>query len=266
MWKLPALCLALAGLIPGLADAVEVSKPRSTYGGFAGATRSDAKFLPGDVLFLEYEVRGLTVGEKSGTVSYYSVLEFFDAAGKSISEKKNPKQELVLQLGGSSVPGDLNAVMGDDQKPGKYKIKLSVYDNNVKDGKPAVMEYPFELLKKEFGVVQVVAPAFGVAGGNHLLQFGLIELPLDKNGDPSVDITFRVLDESSKKEVAKPVYMNYPKDMPDGVNLKKQNLAPVQFPMYLNRAGRYIVDVDIAEKLNKKNIKMQFPVNVIDFK
>jgi len=111
-----------------------------------------------------------------------------------------------------------------------------------------------------------VAPAFGVVGGNHLLQFGLIELPLDKNSDPSVDITFRVLDEGSKKPVAKPVFMTFPKDLPDGVNLKKQNFAPVQFPMYLNRPGRFIVDVDIAEKLNKKNIKMQFPLNVIELK
>src|SRR5262245_29873363 len=144
MWKFPALLLALASLAPGLASAVEVKSVRSTYGGFAGATRPDTKYLPGDVLFLEYELRGLMVGEKTGTVSYYSVLEFFDSSGKSISEKKNPKQELVLQLGGNSVPGDLNAVMGDNQPPGKYKLKLTVYDNNDKSGKPAVLEYPFE--------------------------------------------------------------------------------------------------------------------------
>src|SRR5262249_6665342 len=80
MRKIPAPVLALAGLIgliPALAGAVEIKNVRSVYGGFAGATRPDSKFLPGDVLFLEYELRGLTIGKETGIVSYYSELEFY---------------------------------------------------------------------------------------------------------------------------------------------------------------------------------------------
>ena len=229
MWKTSALGLTVLIVVPLGAGALEVKNPRSAYGPF-GATRTDNKFLPGDVLFIHYDIEGLAVNDK-GKVNYYSELEFFDAKGTSISRKKNETISLMPDLGGKTFPGVLNAVMGEDQKPGKYKVKLKVVDLNAK--KTAELEYPFELLPKGFGAIRVSSPGFGVPGGDYYVQMVLVELPLDAKKMPNVDLTMTVLEEGGKTPLSKPVVINYPKQLPDDANLQKQNLVPVVIPLYL---------------------------------
>src|SRR5262249_52267165 len=99
MSKLSALVIAV-GLIVATVSvstvgrAAEIKNVRAVYGlEPPGVPRADKKFLPRDVLFLHYQIVGLTVDEKTGNVNYDSVLEFFGPDGKSIDKKKNPKQQ-----------------------------------------------------------------------------------------------------------------------------------------------------------------------------
>lgn len=256
-----ALTLGLLLLGPGLAGALEIKNARASYGTL-GATRTDNKFLPGDLLFIHYDIEGLTLVK--GSVSYYSELEFYDAKNNRVHSKKDATQNLIPQLGGNRFPGLLNAIMGEDQKPGKYTLKLKVVDVNSK--KTAEYSYPFELLAKGFGPIRVMAPAFGVPGGDSAVQLVLVESPLDSKGLPSIDITMKIFEQGGKAEVAKPVVISFPKQLPDDVNLQKQNLIPVVFPIYLNRAGRFNIDVEINEKQKGKKLKLHLPLTVIDLK
>jgi hypothetical protein len=258
---LGALALSVVLLGPRPASALEVKNTRACYGPY-GATRTDNKFLPGDVLFMHYDIDGLTVAK--GRVSYYSELEFYDAKNNRVHSKKNEIQNLIPDLGGTSFPGLLNAIMGDDQKPGKYTLKLKIVDQNSK--KTAEYSYPFELLPRSFGTIRVMAPAFGVPGGEYAVQFALLELPLDAKGNPNVDVTMKILEEGSKTELSKPAVLNFPKHLPDDTNLKERNLVPVLFPIYLNRAGRFTIEVDIDEKQKGKKTKLRFPLTVLDMK
>jgi hypothetical protein len=268
MWKSSALrvslfSVGLLALTGQCASALEVKNTRPAYGPL-GATRPDNKFLPGDVLLIHYDIEGLTPHTKTGKVAYSSELEFLDSKGKTISSKKSEAQSLIPDLGPKSVAGIMNAIMGEDQKPGKYTVKLKVTDLNSK--KTAEFAYPFELLPKGFGAIRVMSPAFGVPGGESMIQFALVELPLDKKGNPSVDITMTITEEGSKTTLSTKV-INWPKDLPDDLNLQKQNLVPVVIPISnLNRAGRFVINLDVEEKNQKRNIKLRFPLTVLDLK
>ena len=80
---------------------------------------------------------------------------------------------------------------------------------------------------------------------------------------PNVDIMMRVLDDAGK-EVGKPIYSSLPKDLPDEIDLKKENFVPMQFPIFLNRVGSFVVEINAADKLAKKTIQLKYPLTVID--
>jgi len=252
--------LALSAAFLGQATAVELKNPRSTYGPL-GAVRSNTKFLPGDYLFMTYDIDGLQIDAKSGKCNYKTVLELFDSQNKVIFKKETPN-EVVPQLGGSRLPGDLHVIMGRSQAPGKYNVRLTVIDNLGKDGKSFL--YPFEIVPPTFGLVGVTAPAVGFPGQPYSAQFAMVNLTLDGKKMPSVDITMRILDESGTKQVAAPVFSNLPRDLPEEINLQKENFVPMQFPIYLNRAGRFTIDIEAVDKNANKKASLRYSLTVLD--
>src|SRR5262245_4838676 len=119
MRRVFAFAAVLVVLVAGQASALEVKNVRLTHGLF-GATRTDAKFLPGDYVFLMFDIDGLTTDTKSGKVSFEAVREILDGSKNSIYSKKLPPVELQLMQGGSRYPLKLEAPIPDDHKPGKY--------------------------------------------------------------------------------------------------------------------------------------------------
>src|SRR6476659_5228004 len=69
------------GLFPHLASALEIKNIRVCYGPF-GATRADTKVLPGDVIFMTFELDGLGIDPKTKKTNYDTTLEFIDATKK----------------------------------------------------------------------------------------------------------------------------------------------------------------------------------------
>src|SRR5262249_39715848 len=155
------------------------------------------------------------------------------------------------------------AIMGKDQPAGKYTLKWTIHDVYGKTS--ASREYAFELLPVGYGVIQALSPAFGVPGSQHVVRFGVVELPLDKTGKPKVDITWTIR-ASGGKPVSKPFVTKYPEQpLPPKVDLKELNVLPVDHLIYLNRPGNFTIDVEINEKLSPKSpkIKMSFPLQVL---
>ena len=98
----PAAALATtAAMLPTEGSAIELKNFRSCYAPLPyGATRLDAKCLPGDFLFLTYDIEGLKFDEQTGKASFVTVLELFDENAKLIFNKETPN-EVIAQLGGS---------------------------------------------------------------------------------------------------------------------------------------------------------------------
>jgi hypothetical protein len=245
-------------LCPSLSSAVDIKNIRPCYGPL-GATRFDKKCLPGDVFFMTYDLENLAL-DKTGKASYTTTLELLDAQQKVLFKKETPN-DVVPQLGGTRMPGDLHVIMGTKQAAGKYAIKLTVYDKLGKDGK--AFTYNFEVVPEAFGFVGASAKAVEFQGTQYVAGFGLVNLTLDAKKQPNVEVKIQILDDSGKA-VAPVVQILIPRDMPADTELEKANFVPITFPIFLNRPGRYTIDVQAEDKIAKKTAKLSFPLTVID--
>lgn len=249
-------------ILPGAASALELKNFRPCYAPLPfGANRTDGKCLPGDFLFFTYDIEGLKFDEKTGKAKYVTVIELFDSQAKPLFPAKETPNEVVAQLGGSRMPGDVHVQMGQAQKPGKYILRLTVQDRATKEQKSHV--HQFELLPPTFGFVGVIAPTVGFPGQHHATDFFLVEMGLDKDKRPNVEIVMRVLD-ASGKAVATPVVSNLPADLAPNANLEKENAHQMRYPVYLNRSGRFTVDIYAKDNVSKKEARLTYPLTVID--
>lgn len=258
MRKVVLAVLALA-LCPAWSEALEIKNVRPRFGPY-GALRTDLKAQPGDIIFLSYDLEGLGVDPKSGKASYVTNLALMDAADKQLFSKDTPV-DLILQLGGTRVPGDLYISTGPKQAPGKYTIRLTVTDKVSKDIK--AIKYEFELVPEAFGFVGVTAPALGLPGQNYVANFGLVNMALDPKKQPSVEVKMSVLD-SQGTAVARPVFISLPKDLPADIDVQKENFVPLTYPVYLNRPGQFTIEITATDGVGKKEAKVRYGLTVLD--
>src|ERR1700730_368686 len=104
MLQTRALVAALS-LAPAQDGPLTITNDRITFCGEFGPTRPNNKFLPGDTVWLAFDVENLKM-EAAGVVKYSMNMDVFDTAGKSIfkSPQPPPKQDMVLPLGGGKMP------------------------------------------------------------------------------------------------------------------------------------------------------------------
>ena len=241
------------------ASAVELKNIRPCFGPM-GATRHETKLLPGDVLFMSYDIEALSVDAKTGKASYVTILELLDAEQKVLFKKETPN-EVMPQLGGTRMPGDLHVIMGQKQAPGKYAIRLTVHDKYGKDAK--AFKFDFDVIAEAFGMVGVIAPAVGFPGQSYRTDFALVNLTLDAKDKPNVEVNINILDAGGKL-VTPSVQMLLPRDLAEDSDLKKANFVPLTYPIYLNRAGTYTIEIQASDKLSKRQVQLRYPLTVID--
>ena len=259
MTRLAFASLVALGFFVNASSAVDIKNIRPSYGPF-GATRAEAKFLPGDFIFMTYDLEGLAVDPKSGKTNYETTLEFIDDKGKVLFKRPNVN-EFVPLLGGGRMPGDLQFILGAQQAPGKYAIKLTVNDKIAKDAK--AFKYDIEVVPQTFGFVGVTVPAFGFPGDFYVAGFGAVNLALDAKGMPNAEIKISIFDDKGKAATT-PVTFLLPRDMPEGVDLKQSNFVPFQHRVYLNRPGRFTVEIQAHDKFGNKKAELRYPMTVLD--
>jgi hypothetical protein len=257
--------LIALGVFVNASSAVDIKNIRPSYGPF-GATRADAKFLPGDFIFMTYDLEGLALDAKSGKTNYETTLEFLDGAGKVLFKRPNVNEFAPL-LGGGRMPGDLQFILGAQQAPGKYSIKLTVNDKIAKDAK--AFKYDIEVVPQTFGFVGITAPGLGFPGDFYVVGLGVVNLALDdKKSLPNAEIKVTIFDDKGKA-AATPVTYEYPRDLPTDdagktLDLKKSNFIPFQHRVYLNRPGRFTVEIQAHDKFGNKKTELRYPLTVLD--
>jgi hypothetical protein len=262
MSRLSTLALVAVCLCPCRSSALELKNVRPAYGPL-GATRQNTKCVPGDSLFITYDIEGLKVNDKTRQANYATTLELFDASGKVAFKQEGQPKDVTLQLGGTRMPGDLFVILPPGEKPGKHKVRLTVKDNLAKETKS--FEYAFDVVAPEFAFIGVTARAVGFPGENYSATFALVNTTLDAKNQPSVDIVMSIYDQVGKKLVSPTIVSNLPKDLPDESDLRKENFVPMQFPFYLNRTGNFVIEIMAHDKLTKKIIQLRYPLSVLDF-
>src|SRR5262249_20144651 len=127
-----------------------------------------------------------------------------------------------------------------------------------------VLNYGFDVEPETFGFVRVFSPGAAFTGQNHFVNFSVIGMARDDKKKPSVDIRMQVLDETGKTVFTQA--STIPKDLPEEELSKVAPLPfiPLQYGMFLNRPGRFTVELEGTDKLGKKSAKVRIPFTVVD--
>jgi hypothetical protein len=259
MWTSIACAVSLMSLAPGQADQLKLSNARFTYGPL-GMERTETKILPGDSFYLAFDIENARV--KKNTINYDMLLELIDSNGKPIFSRNNENNKVLNYQGGSRQPSYASVVIGGDQKPGKYKLRVTVRDR-VAD-KKARLTRDFEVRKKALGIVQVQAPAMSFVGLPFQVFFRVEGFGRDAKKAPDIEVRLTILDEKGKKTAEPITYKIPPPDLSEDVKIEEVTSWPIQLTFPLNRAGKFTITLEVEDKVAKKTVELPYKVTVLD--
>lgn len=267
MWTSLAIA-AFLSLAPAQAapEGLRLSNVRNTYG-VLGPSRPSSKLLPGDVLFVAYDIDGVSV-DKGGKVQYSMAMEVTDNKDKKSVFKQDAAEKVdFVPLGGTRLPARAFITLGLDQPPGQYTLKVIVTDRTTKVTQS--LEHQFEVLPKGFGIVavyssidergQIPAPTTGVIGQSIFIQFAAVGFERDaKTRQPDLAFEMTPIDENGKPTIAQPSTH----DAKAGVD-DKDAVYQVRFLLPMTRAGKYTIRLTAEDRIAKKKATFDLPVVVI---
>jgi hypothetical protein len=262
IWSTLVLAAAV-GSAPAQKEDLSLTNVRFTRG-IHGPVRADAKVLPGDTLYLSFDIEGITVAD-DGKVLYSTGIEVLDSGNKSIFRQDPKDLEATASLGGNRVPAFAMVDIGLAQPAGEYTMRVTVVDRA--SGHKDILKQKFEVTPKGFGLVRLIATCDpegllpvstpGVGQGVWL-HFGVVGF--ERDGDskqPKVEITFRILGEDGKPTLAKP-----PSGVIDKNVLEKATILPAQLTMLLNRPGKFTAELIAKDKVSGKTDTLSVPFTV----
>jgi hypothetical protein len=239
---------------------------RTTYG-ILGPVRPVSKLLPGDVLFVSYDIDDVTI-DKNGKVEYKMEMEVTDVKTKKTIFKQDPTEKVdFVPLGGSKLPARAFITLGVDQPAGEYNLSVKVTDRATK--KTANLDYKFEVVPKAFGIVavygsvdergQVPAPTTGVIGQSIFIHFGSVSFERNaKTKQPELLFEMIPLDENGKPTLAEPSRHEAKVGVDD-----KDAVYNVRFLLPMTRAGKFTIRLTAEDKVAQKKATFDLPVVVL---
>ena len=261
MWTTVALLSALS-VTPGQKD-LSLTHVRSTLG-LLGPQRSNETLSPGDILYVCFDIEGISVDEQ-GKVRYSIALEVSDSSGKVLFKRSLDKSEAKMSLGGNRVPAYAQISIGSETPAGEYSYKITVKD--LISGKSKSITRSAKVIAKDFALVRT-SVSVDLDGRYPVVVFGCGQgiwvhsnaVGFMRNRDskqPHVAFTLRVLDEDGKPIYDKPMTNTVKKDVPD-----KAPAVPMAFPLSLNRPGKFTVEFVARDEISGKKAKTSFPITV----
>ncbi|HYH65691.1 MAG TPA: hypothetical protein VD866_13425 [Urbifossiella sp.] len=261
-----SLALAAATLAPAQppAGSLQLNNVRLTTGEL-GPARKDAKLLPGDVLFIAFDIDGLTI-DPDGKTAYTIGMEVTDGANKLLFKQDPREYRDTVPLRGGKMPARAFITVGIDQPAGTYTCKLTVTDPKGKATNSFTVK--FEVLKGDFGLVainptrdmsgHIVAPAAGAVGETLWVQFVVVGFGRDaQTKQPNVELTLEFFDEKGQPTLGQPI-----RDAQTaGVN-EKDAVFSQRVPVFMNRPGRFSVRVSALDKVTNKRAQFDLPIRI----
>jgi len=247
----------------GSVGQLNLTNVRVTFGGQFGPTRPDARYLPGDLFFMVFDIEGLRA-DAQGKVQYTIGMSVTDPAGKIVFENKPEAKEAVIPLGPAKWPAMANVLIGPDMK-GTFTCSVTVTDRASNETKK--VDRSFEVGEPAFGIVafrmtydmddRVPAPLHGVPGQTLVMQFMTINFAVDAMKQPNNQVEVRVFDSAGRQNNEQPqtYFVN------KGVK-EEAPLIPWSLPIQLSRPGSFTVELRATDMITNKSYKMRFPISV----
>jgi hypothetical protein len=273
---LTAIALAaVLGGAPAQPSELKLTNVRMTVGEL-GPPREGNKILPGDVLFIAYDIDGLTI-DAEGIAKYTMAMEVTNPTGRVILEQKPSDRMDFAPLRGNKLPGRAYVTVGLDEAPGQYTCKLSVTDPATKLS--GSLSVKFEVLKKDLGIVavytshdpkgEISAPTTAQVGETLYIHFTVASFERHpKTQQPDVLIEFQFYDAAGK-----PILVNAKNEPAPRKHIQDAKSVPpvkpgdgaftLQFPLFLNRPGKFLVEMKATDNVSKKTFtyKLQVTAN-----
>jgi hypothetical protein len=240
-----------------------------------GPPRKDPdNVLPGDLYVLAFDVVGLKV-KQNGEVRYSTSMKL-TRKGQQKPDFEQPPQDYegVNTLGGARIPVTSIATIGTDTKPGKLTMTVTVKDR-LADTETTVTQ-DFEVLPRKFGIVRtsltnmpagqqelIYMPPVACLGQSLLLNFTLAGYALDSSDDPDMVLTMTIFDEDGKATLGKPPGKRFTKTSDDW---KKHKVHICQYPIEVNRAGKFKIVIEATDKVSGKSDKRTMNLTVLEVK
>jgi hypothetical protein len=259
-----ALAAALSNT-PAQGGELKLTNVRVTVGEL-GPPRASTKLLPGDILFVGYDITGLNI-EADGIAKYKMSMEVKDAAGKSIFKQDPRELNDFVPLRGNTIPARAFVTVGLDQDPGNYTCSVTVEDPKTK-GKDTLTA-KFEVAKREYGIVavytthdlkgEISAPTTGTVGQTIFIHFSVATFQRDpKTKQPNIAFEFQILDDKGTPILGKPG--THVQD--SGVD-EKEGAFQMRFPLFMSRPGKFTAKVTATDKVANKTATYTLPVTVL---
>ncbi len=254
--------LAALPLSPADAGGLTLTNATLRYGLF-GPVRPEGKVLPGDSLAVRFEIENVAV-DKEGKAHYASSVEVTDPAGKVIFEQAPRPEEVYLTLGGTSLPASATVVIGLEQSPGEYTIKVTVKDTLA--DKSATLTQKFTVQPKGFGFIGLAGssdpegkyPSGPPYVGQALyLNAAVIGFDRGPKKQPNLVFEMTILDEQGKPTLPKAFDDVVDKNVPDNAAA-----VPVQFLITINRPGKFTAELKATDKVGNKTTTLKIPFTV----
>ncbi len=104
-----------------------------------------------------------------------------------------------------------------------------------------------------------VAP-IGVPGQTLQVKFYAVGFDRDaRTQQPSISLETKILDANGKPTLAKPMTQEVKPNVAAGTVA-----IPLSFPLDLNRAGKFTLEITAVDQVSKKTSKLSLPITVID--
>jgi hypothetical protein len=262
---LVAAVVSWASPVATQATDLKLSNVRFTIGEM-GPPRKEVRFLPGDIVYLSYDIVGLTI-DTDGTARYRMAMEISDNTGK-VYFKENPRDLTdFVPLRGQVIPARAFVTVGLDQPPGQYVCKVTVTDNITKA--TASFNARFEVVKPDFGIVavhptldpqrQIPAPTTAFVGQTLFINFSVVGFQRDsQKRQPNVVNEYQFLDETGRPLLVKPISQIVDRGLDENVPI-----YTLQFPLFLNRPGKFTARITVTDKLTDKVVRFELPITVV---
>ncbi|MCS7022792.1 MAG: hypothetical protein NZU63_13315 [Gemmataceae bacterium] len=259
------VAIMLGSATPAQGSELKLSNVRFTIGEM-GPPRKETRFLPGDIVYISYDIVGLTI-DPDGTARYRMAMEISDTSGK-VYFKENPRdQQDFVPLRGQVIPARAFVTVGLDQPPGQYLCKVTVTDAITKAS--ASLTARFEVVKPAFGIVavhpthdpqrQIPAPSTAFVGQTLYINFSVVGFERDpKTRQPRVLNEYQFLDENGQPILAKPIGQLVDRDLDETVPI-----YTLQFALFLNRPGKFTARITATDKLANRTTTFDLPVTVL---
>ncbi len=266
MWTPLAIAMLAVAPTPAQGGTLNLSNVRNTYGELGGV-RPPSKLLPGDVLFVAFDIEGITIGA-DGKAEYSLAVEVRGKNDEIVWKDKEPIEKVdFIPLGGSKIPGRAFITIGLDQPAGGYSLKVTVTDKATKSAK--TLEQKFEVAPRDFGIAAVFAsidergtipaPTTGIVGQSVFIQFGVVSFARHpEKKQPDVLVEMNVIDEAGKPTMAKPVTFN----LSGGVDEKDGGFT-LRFLLPMTRAGKFTVRLKATDKIANKSAAFDLPLVIL---